>query len=231
MAIPQQTVSRQDLDKALQRTVTRQDLDEALQRHPAVSAFIQFSGRRGKRGTRSTVGGIFRTQRHLDTADLNLFVTQATVSRAAGRRPVFQGEVAVPRMFKMPLFRRALHHVAFNEFTRCVGSRAALSQEFNAIRKYVRSPDKREIWTFAELFDDRSTSGEIAVNWPYQECRRLVRISLGYCAFVVSLSRIEPLAPRDLLPSAVLNDASVKAPSRFRLTYIASDEEPVQSGT
>jgi hypothetical protein len=60
----------------------------------------------------------------------------------------------VDAAFKMPLFSRALHHIAFNILVLQTSHNFALRPQFDPLRHYVRAPAKGELRPFVILSAD-----------------------------------------------------------------------------
>lgn len=165
-------------------------LDENLIRYPSIALAIQFLAAPGKSGkSRKLIGSIEREIPGDVEALLRTFTEKPTiVTAAAGSRRAIVQLKSDPQ-FRMPRFRRALHHVAFNVIAKMEGPEHMLSEHWDAARNYIRSPkNETESWGFAQLTPsmDSIPRAVQGVRW---ECgrRELVSLQLFQSMFVVDL--------------------------------------------
>lgn len=85
------------------------------------------------------------------------------------------------------LFARGIHKIAFNSYAFRFGQREALQNRFNNLRRYVRKPDRDELWTYAikKLGDNEGTFVAITYNTNLGE---FVKLRILCLDFLVSLT-------------------------------------------
>jgi HNH endonuclease len=127
------------------------ELDATLVSHPVVSLVVQFLRLPGKRGNvRDRVGLVDST------------IYQNTITIACGEPSLTTAEDGTEEATITPLidpafsfrrFRRALHHVGLNTLALKEGVEFVLDRKYDAVRRYIRSPQRTESWPFAQFID------------------------------------------------------------------------------
>jgi hypothetical protein len=129
-------------------------LDSTLAKHPLVSLGAQLLRIHGKGGkVRRVIGTV--AQEESEHA-VSIPVKAESVQTRDGTE--WRVTPLVDRDFRDYEFRRALHHVALNTIAYRDGAGYACEPVFDAVRRYIRQPRKKERWGFGQLplFDQLS---------------------------------------------------------------------------
>ena len=116
-------------------------LDSQILEHPLIPLIIQLAGLPGKRGkVRRRVGHVERA------ADGTVYVpiNKPDIEKhpEGGTKASF--ELVASQAFDDRRFSRALHHIALCLFCKQFGSPAALNEQLDPVRDYVRRPKDKE---------------------------------------------------------------------------------------
>ena len=105
----------------------------------------------GKKGRpRKKLGFMERSESDRSISIVLLQKNIETLSFTTGKR--IQIHARDPEDFSDSLFRRALHHVAFNSLALIEGCSHMQDKIFDSARKYVRQPKKGEVWPMFKDF-------------------------------------------------------------------------------
>lgn len=126
------------------------ELDSALIAHNHIWPLIQLIGLPGKKGKPRKKLGFMELSE--DAQSLSMKFTQKNIGKISFTGKQVQIHVKNPQNFDDKLFRRALHHIAFNALTFMGGKELMMNNIFNNARKYIRQPKKGEIWPYIQQF-------------------------------------------------------------------------------
>jgi hypothetical protein len=129
------------------------NLDAALVDHPLISFAIQWLGLRGgKEGkVRLSIGDIERDPRG-QSITIPVEIDEDSVMWDQEGR-IASRDVEVAQLAKFGAdewrFSRALYHVGLNVIAHAEGPEFALHADFDPVRRYVRTPDRKDRWPYA----------------------------------------------------------------------------------
>lgn len=125
------------------------ELDSALIAHNHIWPIIQIKGLPGKKGRpRKKLGFIERAD---GDQSLSFRIKQKNIDKISFNSEQICVQLKNPSNFEDKLFRRALHHIAYN-FLALTRGKEFLKDRFDNARKYIRQPKKGEIWPYVQLF-------------------------------------------------------------------------------
>lgn len=87
-------------------------------------------------------------------------------------------------------FHRGLYHVAFN-FMALYSSEALLEARFDPVRRYIRYPQRNEIWPYWSTTLGNKPVKEMSLSWLQEAPGVTVSIQMFHLVFVVDLVRSE----------------------------------------
>lgn len=125
------------------------ELDSALIAHNHIWPLIQIMGLPGKKGKpRKKLGFMERSE---EDQSISINLSQKRIEKISCTDKQIHVQVKNPQEFEDKLFRRALHHIAFNSLA-LGGQELVLKSIFDNVRKYIRQPKKGEVWPYAQYF-------------------------------------------------------------------------------
>jgi hypothetical protein len=149
-----------------------------------LAQFFQFPGKAGK--LRKRLGNV-ETGSSPRTVTIPVseptIVTHADGSRSATIAPLIDSQ------FDFQRFRRAIYHIAFNAYAFQRGADAALHEQFDPVRNYIRKPKSKESWLFAQYVNlGASFNRDVTVMLDGNESAEFVGITIcAGAAFGVDL--------------------------------------------
>jgi hypothetical protein len=127
-------------------------LDDALAQHPMIGLAAQIIGTPGKKGRPRKE--LSRIQREPED-DPEALVRGRGILLSEGLNAEGKWRAVVSfhpdPSFDMLKFRRALHYLAFNNLALTAGVDGALDPRWDRLRSYIRKPQPREAWPFAQV--------------------------------------------------------------------------------
>jgi hypothetical protein len=201
-----------------------------------IALAIQFHAVPGKTGkARAKAGNVDRT---VHPYGITIPCDKPSpVYNADGVRTGYTMTPLFPKEFNFPMFRRALHHVAFNLTAAMKGVEAVLEAQYDKARNYVRRPKPHEAWPFAQFVISldqvpKEVAGAL-YEGPDDEfiCLRMFQL-----AFFVGLTNPDGL--KSFIATQLPAETVLIAPSyeparigkagkaRYRFTIVLDEEHP-----
>jgi hypothetical protein len=198
-------------------------LDENLIRYPSIAFAIQFLATPGKKGKpRKRVGAIDREIP--GKPDVLLQTKTERPSISTGPNGVKRAHVLLSAdpQFRMPRFRRALHHVAFNIVAKLDGPDKMLTANWDLARNYIRFPgDESECWPYAQLTPSPTSIRRAVRGVRWESGRReLISVQIFQTMFVVDLANTGELEDLARNQNAEYFGADRKNPTLVSLDVI-----------
>jgi len=125
-------------------------LDSALIAHNHIWPLLQMMGLPGKKGKpRKKLGFMERSEKD---RSISLNLPQKSIEKISFAENQVYVYSNSPQDFNENLFRRSLHHVAFNALAFMTGHETVMKNIFDNARKYIRKPKKGEVWHYVQNF-------------------------------------------------------------------------------